>query len=91
MDDGPTQDNPDPGSCAVQVVNRQGFLVGGPSDDEHNDVLRPARNGDKFAGDSLQMVLEIDPEALPSPLALESEVLTLPAMQEMGCQMLVAI
>lgn len=41
VDGGPTQDDADAGVGAVQVEHGQSLLVGGPSDEEHNNVLRP--------------------------------------------------
>lgn len=41
VDGGPTQDDADAGVGAVQVEHSQSLLVGGPPDEEHDDVLRP--------------------------------------------------
>lgn len=41
MDGGPTQDDADTGVGAVQVEHSQSLLVGGPSNEEYDNVLRP--------------------------------------------------
>lgn len=41
MDGGAAQYDPNPWHGAVQVVDCQRLLIGGPSDDEHYDILWP--------------------------------------------------